>query len=83
MPIRLTINNEQFVLRDPERISRLHTEIENAVQSGGRLVIVGDHPNSPEVLITPTTAIRIDIVEAPDENIDGTENTMFIDFDQY
>ncbi|PPG38748.1 hypothetical protein [Pseudoclavibacter sp. RFBA6] len=84
MPILLTVNSERFVLRDPETISRIHAEIEAAVRTHGRLVIVGDRPDSPEVLITPTTRVRIDILEdnADDLDADG-EGVTFVDFEKY
>ena len=84
MAIVLTINREQFILRTAEAISRVRTDIEDAVRSGGRLVVVGDAVDSPEVLITPSTVVRIDLVGA-----DGTGRPEpepapeFIDFDQY
>lgn len=84
MPILLTVNTDRFVLRDPETISRLHAEIEAAVRAHGRLVIVGDRPDSPEVLITPTTHVRIDVLDPVSEDADtGSEDVLFIDFDKY
>ena len=81
MPIVLTVNREQFVLRDADAISRLRTDIEDAVRTGGRLIVIGDQSQGPEVLITPSTAVRIDIL-TPEED-DPQDASVFIDFDQY
>lgn len=47
-------------------------------------MVVGDRPDSPEVLITPTARLRIDILEDTAENLDADgEDVTFIDFDKY
>ncbi|WP_291045960.1 hypothetical protein [Herbiconiux sp.] len=81
MPIVVTVNRDQFILRDPEAVSRVRAEIEAAVRAGGRLVSVGDTAAGPEVLITPATHVRIDILT---DSADGLhEAADFIDFDHY
>ncbi|MBS3178686.1 MULTISPECIES: hypothetical protein [unclassified Pseudoclavibacter] len=84
MSIVLTVNREQFVLHDPESISRLHGDIRDAVQAGGSLVPIGSRSDSPEVLITPATHVRIDVLDVSEE-VRGTDSgdVVFIDFDQY
>jgi hypothetical protein len=81
MPIIVTVNRDQFILRDAEAVSRVRAEIEQAVQAGGRLVCVGDTAAGPEVLITPATHVRIDILSESGEGLH--ESTDFIDFDHY
>ncbi|PPF44418.1 hypothetical protein C5B85_09695 [Pseudoclavibacter sp. AY1F1] len=96
MSIALTVNQDRFVLHDAEAISRLHGDIRDAVRAGGNLVTVGSRPDSPEVLITPATPVRIDILEVREDagqvgrpggaqERDGTDSgdVVFIDFDQY
>lgn len=82
MAIVLTINREQFILRTPEAISRVRSDIENAVRSGGRLVVVGDSVDAPEVLITASTVVRIDLL-GPVGSPEPEPAPEFIDFDHY
>jgi hypothetical protein len=79
--IVLTINREQFILRDAETISRIRTELEEAVRAGGRMVVVGDAGQAPEVLVTPSTPVRIDLLPGADAHDAGS--TDFLDFDEY
>ncbi|MBS3178684.1 MULTISPECIES: hypothetical protein [unclassified Pseudoclavibacter] len=86
MSILVTVNREQFVLRDPEAITRVRAEIEEAARSGGRMLVIGDSADGPEVLVTPSTNVRIDILplEAPDEGeSDDRDEVAFVDFDEY
>ncbi|NYF14981.1 hypothetical protein HDC34_003316 [Pseudoclavibacter sp. JAI123] len=86
MSILVTVNREQFVLRDPEAITRVRAEIEEAARSGGRMLVIGDTADGPEMLITPSTNVRIDILplEAPDEGkSDDRDEVAFVDFDEY
>ncbi|WP_291038464.1 hypothetical protein [Herbiconiux sp.] len=81
MPLVITVNHDQFILRDPDAISRVRADLEQAVRAGGRLVALSDVPEGPELMITPATHVRIDLLtEAHDERHDGPD---FIDFDQY
>ena len=86
MSILVTVNREQFVLRDPEAITRVRAEIEEAARSGGRMLVIGDTPDGPEVLITPSTNVRIDILplDPPDEGrSNDRDEVAFVDFDEY
>ena len=96
MSIVLTVNHDRFVLHDAESISRLHGDIRAALQAGGSLVPIGSRPGSPEVLITPATHVRIDVLgvrdvdRSVDGSVDGADtegadhgDVVFIDFDQY
>jgi len=82
MAIVVTINREQFILRTPDAVTRVRSDIEDAVRSGGRLVVVGDSIESPEVLITPSTAVRIDLVGSAG-GPEPEPAPEFIDFDRY
>ncbi|HWR84460.1 MAG TPA: hypothetical protein VN200_00555 [Rhodoglobus sp.] len=77
------INRDQFILATSEAADRLRERIAAALRAGGAFVAMGDHPRAPEVLITPSTPVRIE--HAPDiaalaEVDDGAE---FVDFDTY
>jgi hypothetical protein len=79
MPIVITIHRDQFILRHPATIERVRHDIEEAVAAGGRLVVMGDITDSPEVLISPATPVRIDVVIDYDEGADSE----IIAFDDY
>jgi hypothetical protein len=81
MSIVVTVNRDQFVLRDAETISRVRREITDAVRAGGGLVTVGDVASGPELLIPPATHVRIAILTEPDD--EAHEAVEFIDFDHY
>jgi hypothetical protein len=80
MPLVITVNHDQFILRDPDAISRVRADLEQAVRAGGRLVALSDVPEGPELMITPATHVRIDLLT---EAHDGHDGPDFIDFDQY
>jgi hypothetical protein len=81
MSIVLTVNREHYILHDDESIARVRDDIEAAVRVGGRMVLVADRPDGPEVLITPVTAVRIDAVDV--EADDPESAPEFVDFDSY
>lgn len=89
MSILIAVNREQFVLRDPDAITRVRAEIEDAARSGGRMLVIGDTADGPEVLVTPSTNVRIDILplDSPDpgtsDNRDDRDEIVFVDFDEY
>ncbi|PPG42154.1 hypothetical protein [Pseudoclavibacter sp. RFBA6] len=87
MSIVLTVNHDRFVIHDAESISRLHGDIRAALRAGGSLVPIGSRPDSPEVLITPATHVRIDVLkavrDAEDDHGADRGDVVFIDFDQY
>jgi hypothetical protein len=81
MSIVLTVNREHYILHDDESIARVRDDIEAAVHAGGRMVLVADRSDGPEVLITPVTAVRIDTVDV--EADDPGSAPEFVDFDSY
>ncbi|PPF44420.1 hypothetical protein C5B85_09705 [Pseudoclavibacter sp. AY1F1] len=89
MSILVTVNREQFVLRDPDAITRVRAEIEDAARSGGRMLVIGDAADGPEVLVTPASNVRIDILpitssdDEPRDERDEVDEVTFLDFDEY
>ncbi len=83
MPVVLSVNNHSFLLRDDEVISRVRSDIERAARAGGAFVTVGGSERAPQVLITPATPVRIDVIDEPEAADDdpGAGLGDFVDYD--
>ena len=65
---RVTINDRQYVLVQPESAARMREEIQEAARSGPAWVTIPvREENPPEVLITPHVTCFFEVLEIPDE----------------
>lgn len=65
MRVLVQLNSNLFVLRDPAVVATVRSDIEAAVRAGGAFVRIGPE-GSPEILVTPSTPVRIENISDSD-----------------
>lgn len=84
MRVLIQVHHEKVVLVDPAVVQQVRDDIVAAARAGGSFVRIGPE-GAPEMLITASTAVRIEsLPESPDtETGSDSPDGEFVDLDSY
>ena len=77
----MKVQNERFVVDEPDVIARLRSDIERAARTGGAFVAIGE--SGINVLITPQTSVRVDDIHQDSGAGEVAVGSEFVDFSAY